>query len=375
MKSILFFIILSVSLATAGPIKQMDEAFSALSDLMPFLLDEEKFHSKEMEKTISQNLNKLEKAFKKAKHDDLIKHDLFAPSYALTSQHLKESVQAFKKGKKDYAYWAIKETTSLCMECHTRLPSHYTSRFRNDELKVDPKKYPYPYERGLAFLIVRMYEEAKESFDRDIQDKLITKNDKDLILPFQQLLLIELKVMKNPSRMDNILSTYIKKKIPADVRRELEGWRKRLVFWKDDKYLKDGIKNDNDLKTFIDLRLIPLEKDFFNDSYKVDQLIISGILSNYFFDNQNSPSAPEINYWMGRIEIALKKESFLSSGELFLNQCIRRYPTSPFAPKCLKEYRDSLEFDFSGSGGLNLPPEIERELKDLDRIIHKKSFK
>jgi hypothetical protein len=38
----------------------------------------------------------------------------------------------------------------------------------------------------------------------------------------------------------------------------------------------------------------------------------------------------------------------------------------------LKEYIESVEFDFSGSGGMAIPSEIKKELKDLSELLEEK---
>lgn len=192
-----------------------------------------------------------------------------------------------------------------------------------------------------------------------------------MLLPFQQILMIETKIKKDPMGMVSIIDDYlVKNKLPLHIRTELESWRKRLVLWKDDKALVKGINTESELKDFIKRRLAPLkERDSFNDAFKVDLLLASGLISNYFFENQSSPTAPDLSYWLGWIEKRLKKEEFLSSGDLFLKQCIRKYSRYPVARECLKEYQESVEFDFSGSSGTQIPTEVEKELKGLRLLL------
>lgn len=362
------------SAASATPVLQMNKAFTSLTELMPFLNDSAAFKEKKNEEVIKKNLENLTSAFKLAGHDTLIKHDLFAPSYALINENINETSNAFKNNKKDYSYWMMRETVTLCMDCHSRLPQSVTSSFQNGELTVDTSKIRDPYDLGVAYMIVRRFVDAKEQFTRSIQDKIIKKEPEDLILPFQQIMTIELKIKKDPAAMMSIIDGYLdKKNLPYDINSELRSWKKRLEIWKDEVAVKKGLANENELSQFIKRRLTPLKrKDAFEDAYKVDLLLASGILSNYFFENQNSPSAPELSMWMGWIEKRLKKEDFLSSGDLFLKQCIRKYPRHPVAKECLEEYRESVMFDFTGSSGTSVPSELEKELKDLNELVKPK---
>jgi hypothetical protein len=257
------------------------------------------------------------------------------------------------------------------MDCHGRLPQSVTSSFQNGELSVNTAKIRDPYDIGIAYMIVRRFVDAKEHFTRSIQDRIIKKDQQHIILPFQQILAIELKIKKDPASMITIIDDYLQKKnLQREVNIELESLRKRLHIWTKDDAITKGIRSEKDLTLFMKRRLAPLkEKNSFNDAYKVDLLLGAGILANYFFENQDSPSAPQMSLWTGWIEKRLKKEEFMSSGDLFLKQCIKKYSRHPVAKECLEEYQESVEFDFTGSSGTSIPPEVEQELKNLRKLI------
>ena len=260
------------------------------------------------------------------------------------------------------------------MDCHGRLPMNLTSSFQNGEQTVNTSKLKDPYEVGLAFLIVRRIVDAKDNFRRSIQDKIISKDSEGLILPFQQILLIETKIKKNPTSMISIIDDYIAKdNLPKDISLELRSWKKRLLIWSNEKAVTQKITTETQLKEFIQRRLLPLKtKDSFNDAFKVDLLLASGIISHYFFENQDSQSAPELSMWLGFIEKRLKKEDFMGTGDLFLKQCIRKYPHHPIAKECFKEYKESVLFDFTGSRGTEIPTEVNDELEELNKKILEK---
>lgn len=354
----------------ASPLLQMNKAFNSVLELMPMLRSNIEYNSKKNEEIISKNLESLYIAFKDSRHDGLIKHDLFAPSYKLISENLKEVMNTFKNEKKDYSRWIMNKTLTLCMDCHGRLPTSLTSSFQNGELTVNTSKLDSPFEIGLSFLIVRRYVDAKASFTRHIQDNIIKKESLSMMASFKQILMIESKINKDPSKMISIIDDYeSKNNLPQAILDELNQWKKRLLIWKEEKSLK-GVKTEKELKQFIKRRLTHIEKkESFNDAFQVDLLFAGGILSNYFFENQNSSMAPEISYWIGFIEKRLKKENFLSSGDLFLKQCIQNYPSHPYAKKCLNEYRESIEFDFSGSRGTDIPKEIKEQFKELENLL------
>jgi TolA-binding protein len=373
MKKIAPLSLLISSVVLAGPVLQMNKAFNALNGLIPFVVDEKKFELPANERTITLKMDELQTAFKNAKHETLLKQDLFAPSYAVINEHISESTKAFKKGDKDYAHWRLKELTSLCLDCHTRLPVSHPSSFQTGELAIDPKNFDNKYNLGIAQLIVRRYPDAKQSFTEYIDEKIVSSNFQDMILPFKQLLLIDLKVLKNPSDMKKVTTHYLtKKQLPEDIKSTLKNWDQRLKKWEKRGGYISGLKDDKHVEKFLKEVVEPIYKvASYSDELDVDFLMISGLLSNYLFENPESAKAPELNYWLGWVEKYLKREQFFGSGDRFLKQCIRRYPSSPMAPKCLDEYQESINFEFSGSAGTSIPSEIQEEIKQLKALIKK----
>lgn len=367
----LWMTLLVSGLSTASTILPMNRAFTALTELLPFIQDQASFLDKANEPVIEEKLLQLDKTLKTAKHETLLKHDLFAPSYALITENISESVKAFKAGKKSYSHWMLQELTTLCLDCHTRMPESHASSFQSGELQLEQAKFKTPYSLATAQLIVRRYTDAKNTFLRDIQDKLIKKDFDNLLLPFQQILLIDTKVQRDPEGMEKTIDLYLKKEtIPDSMKKVLKRWNQRLVFWKKDLFYKNGIRNDQELKLFIKNKLTPLKKtSYLDEGHQVDFLMASGLLSHYFFINQDTQMAPEISYWLGLLEKRLKRSNFFGSGDYFLKQCIRKYPQYPAAKECLNEYKESVEFDFSGSGGTLIPPEVQKEIEEFDKLL------
>jgi len=367
-------IILAASLFLAqaawpSPVLQMNKAFQVLTDLNPYLSDKTLFSDKKNEKFVEHKISELEGIFRTLKADELIKEDLFTPSYALITENLSSGLEAMKSGKKDYAYWRLKELKGLCLDCHTRLPLSHPSSFNNNADSLDTKKFKTTYDLGVAQLIVRRYVDAKASFTRDIDDKLIKKDFSDIIKSFRQVLLMEMRIFKDPNNMLKFIDTYLKKNLlPKEDTSVLMAWQGRLKHWLKSKSLA-GLKDDKAVEGFLKTNLRPLHDHSWDDGLDVDVLLSSGLLSNYLFENPRSNKAPEILFWLGWGEKYLKRQEFFGSGDLFLKECIRRYPSNPVARKCYKEYKESVEFEFTGSSGTHIPAEILKDLESLHKQI------
>ncbi len=360
--------------ALAGPVLQMNRAFIALSDLIPFLSDEGRFREKANKPAIEKSIRELRQAFKDAKHASLLKEDLFAPSYAVIRENIDQSLKAFSKGDTEFAHWRLQEMTSQCLDCHTRLPPSYASSFQNGQMTVDTSKFKDPYDLGLAQMIVRRYSDAKASFTRSIQDRLIRNDDTHIDEPFKQILLMGTKVLKDPENQIAFFNDYLKNdKLSPEMKARLALWVSDLKDWKDEPSLKTGFRSDQEVEKFIHKKMEPLSVTMlFDGSRDVDLLLATGLLSHYFFENPETKLAPELSFWLGWSELYLKRENFFGSGDRFLKQCIRRYPAHPMAKQCFDAYKENIEFSFSGSAGVNIPSDMKEELKQLESLIRKK---
>ena len=357
--------------ATAGPQAQMTGAFIALTELVPYLADKKEFADPKNAPFITKKISDLKDSFKASKHDKVLKTDLFAPSYALINADLPVTLEAFKAGRTDFAQWRLREVSSHCIDCHGRLPTTFPSSFQNGSIAIDKSKYKDVYSLGIAQLIVRRYADAKDSFTRSIEDKILRKEFDSLELPLKQLLMIDAKILKAPGNSLAILNHYsIRKDLPQALMKDMASWTKSLKLWQTSPLLKSGLTKDAEAAALITNSLEPLLlKNIILEEHSVDLLFASGLLSNYLYAHPLSAKAPELNYWIGWCEKYLKRDSFFDSGDLFLKQCVRRYSDHPIAKKCLDEYKDSVMFNFTGTSGTYIPNDVKKELKELEDLI------
>ena len=61
---------------------------------------------------------------------------------------------------------------------------------------------------------------------------------------------------------------------------------------------------------------------------------------------------------------------FNSLADLYLQECMLIYTQDPYAKKCYQEYREYVEFSYSGSQGTDIPPDIQQELKKLHKKVY-----
>jgi len=366
-------LLLSQTQLGASPVVPMNKAFNSFIELVPFLSSEKKFKEKENEIIVRNQIKELNDAFRMAKHDALLKQDVFAPSLESIKNDLQTSNDAFSKGNKDYAWWRIRSLTSQCLSCHTRLPENMSSSFQDGSRLINPTKFSNNYDLGMARFLVRQYAEAKESFTLALDETIIKKDFEKTLPLLKHILVIQTKVFKDPEQMQRIVNFYLgKKDIQSQDKKILKTWKRRLEIWSKGPLKKwKRLSSEGEVEKFIKEVLSPLFKknNLYIGYHDVDLLMAQGFISNYLFENPTSAKAPESVYWLGMTEKFLERENFIGTGELFFKECILKYPKSSIAKECLNEYRESIEFNFSGSRGTDIPPEIKDELKRLENLL------
>jgi hypothetical protein len=346
---------------------QMQQAFLSMTQLLPFITSSKDFSAKENDKNIKIHLKRLANSFTNMKHETVLKKDLFAPSYFLLNTELKKIQEYFGQGEKPFALWKLKQITAECIDCHLRIPKDKSPSLELT-FNLDEGLFDSNYNRGIGHLILRNYFEAKNNFISDIDTKMLQGQYSELALPLKQLLLVELKVMRDPDRLMTTLTHYKNKKLfPGQLKVAISSWLEHLKRWKEDPISRTGLKNDRELISFIKKHLeTKYEKKSPTTGSEIDLLISNGILSSYFFNHPETIHGGLLNFWIGETGQLLDGMDFQSDGIDFFQQCLYKYSNEPIAKSCYDSYEKAVYKKFGQSGTIPIPFKLELDfLKNL----------
>jgi tetratricopeptide (TPR) repeat protein len=390
MKWLMCFMTLFLSTAQANETKQvMHQALDSMIHLMPFMSSELKFKDPKYEKEIALHLNKMTVAFKSSKHIKDFQAPGFSPNYEVINDHMEDTVQSFNSQNKTFARLRLASTTSLCLSCHTQLPKDRMTTFILDNKKVNKSIFENEYEYGNFLFLLRKYTQAISAYEKSIEQRKLkqkeyekiqnilgSKNeqfDRVLYNTFRNALTIYAKVLKQPEAAINFFKKYTDdKEIPNYMKRDLQKWSKDLQKWVGKKEIDHLLVDDKEMQTFMQKYLAKMEMDgetVITAEMDVDLLVTSGVISNYLNANPKTKHAAAILYWLGISENRLMKDMFFSLGDLYLKECIMRYPKDPIAVKCFSEFENEINFRFTGSLGTNIPKSLQEELNRLKNLL------
>lgn len=109
--------------------------------------------------------------------------------------------------------------------------------------------------------------------------------------------------------------------------------------------------------------LVTAEKD------KISYLWMRGLLHEYVQTHPEDPRMPDLLYWLAISDRVLDYNFYYSLADLYLRECIVRYPTHDTAELCYDEYERYVQFAYSGSSGEYVPVEVKDELLRLRKIL------
>ncbi len=99
-------------------------------------------------------------------------------------------------------------------------------------------------------------------------------------------------------------------------------------------------------------------------------IAIRGKLNQLLRANPGSAHTPILLYWLAVSDRALHYRFYDSLSRRYLVRCMRDYTRYEIAKECFKEYEMLMIVSFSGSGGIFLPVEAEREIGELRRLVY-----
>ena len=324
-----------------------------------------KLEKKEKEKTIKD----LERFLLSARFKKLIDSPAMTPIRETLEKSFREIKVAHNKGEDAYTDYRVKNLISTCIACHSQLPS---TAFKAVKKRKSYEKEEFHDRLNMA-LLLRDYEHASSILKDEVQKDIIRGKDFRAIETKLNLLTsIQLSKLNNKKKLLSYLSSL---KLHSNYTLLIDAYtgsiKKSLKRWKG---IETSRITEKKLSKLLKKFLMPIEKGLSNIYFSTQKDIVTmaqmkSILSEFILLNPESKKIAEALYWRGAIENKYTALDIYSLGELYYKECISKYPQSPFAKKCYKNLKKSIEMGFTGSSGTHIPQAILLELKSYKKMI------
>lgn len=373
-KLFLFTICAFIGFAQAEIINvEMNKISTELEKLLPHLVDEQSFTSKKNEPHISKSLERLYKLFTDLKTHPQTKSPGIAITREVMTSQIKDTISIFKGPKKSFARYKINSALTLCISCHTQQPKgEQLKLFSNFNLE---KTTLNDYSKAEFLFITREFNDSIKYYSKFIANYKKTDRDTNQLHSALNRKLTYFTRL-TPDTGLAILSfnhDLENKNLPKSVTEEIKSWIKELAIKRSWNNFDAINASEAEMKKFIENEIKPSISDSpimgLFDEKEVDDLLISGILFQYLNNHPESSLAPQTLYWLGKIDKRLNNNLFYSLGDLYLIECIEKYPKTATAKECYQEYEEEITFSYTGSAGTHLPKDVSDELKRLKQLI------
>jgi tetratricopeptide (TPR) repeat protein len=344
---------------------QMQNLSLVLTELIPMIADSKKFNDPQNAKVIqdkavrlSELSHSVQKVSKAAGSDPTVEFilDQF-------SDDTKRAVEALKVGHRGYAQHLLRNTTTYCIQCHTRTqvgPVFFGNSFETALSKLAP------LEKGEVLAATRQFEAALKEF-RSIIESPRDKQPNVFVWDkaVRYSLAIAIKFQNDPKEAMSIIDIILSSEsAPFYLKQDAKIWKSSIQSWI--KEPRIVTRKPGQLIEKAQSLINQSQKNFdFERAGQVQYLRASSMLHMALDIATTNSEKSEALYWIGICYENFKDIGFWSMDERYFEACIRVSPHSDIANKCYQKYEENVFLGYTGSQGTTLPPDIQQKLFDL----------
>lgn len=351
----------------------MDRIFSNLAKLTKYSISEEEFQKKENEEIIKTTLKDTSESVQTAIKQHDLKKPLMQISGEVLSTQFRDAERAFNTGHKAYSRWMVNSSLSICMSCHTQVPKinqPFDSLF-------DMNNFKDKFDQAELRFVLRNYDKALPMYNGLINEYPGNKISVDkLETALKRKIAIFARIKRSPAEaIASLEKDYANKNIPPYLHKNIESWLALFRMWSKEKDPNISKATDKEILTFVEKQMKKQTWDKFQESSNpraVSYLRVSGVLYDYLYSHPKTKIIPEILYYLAICDRELNNNFFYSLAELYLKECVMKYPTTRIAKKCFIQYEEIITSSFTGSAGTDIPEDVKQELKNMSEKIYKK---
>lgn len=363
----------------------------------PSLLWAQQTSPKNQEIELQQTMNKMsedffklrilarsEKEFSDAKNSDEIKmlmasvvrsaqithknEKLASGNYIISNdaliEHLQRNEKIFLTGDKNFSRWMVKSTQFVCMSCHTQFPS-YGKKF---ELSKEQKSLFSDFEQAEFLFASRDYVEALKLYEKILgnsqkYEAMDVERSAERIVTYYSRLLRDFQ--SGLAKLQKIEKEF---KAPEYLKAKLKVWIDQFIFLSTLAKFDPKTSSEKQIIDLIEKMKEPVRFKDADNLFAVNQYV-AGLLYEYLNSHPATEVTPKIMFELAILDSLLDQNFFFSLGDLYLRNCIVRFPKSKVARQCYTELEERTILSFTGSRGTSVPDDVKSDLKRLKKLL------
>lgn len=351
----------------------MRQLLEHLRQLKKYSVSDQKFTDPKNTLVISSELRDFVQTAKAASHDPVLNHDNFKFSHQVLEKHISETEKVFHTGNKAFARWMLNSTMSVCMSCHSQMPTAKRSFFEFEK----SESYFSEFEQAEFLFATKEFEKASQIYEKIINRNLKFDDKLEVERSLERQVAYYSRIKRNPSEAIKKFKTYLKvPNLTERSSRDIANWIQQFKNWEKQNDFDPKKATEKEIIKFAQQKLDPKAPKATSDSYGPDlvtYLYASGVLYEYLYSHPKIQTTPELLYWLAISDRLINHNFFYSLADMYLRECIVGYASKPIAKDCYREYEKEMIFSYSGSSGTHLPPEVVDDLQNLKKLVNGKN--
>ncbi len=284
--------------------------------------------------------------------------------------HLKDLDKAFDSSGTQYTFRMLSATLGACASCHSQSPSK-SLNWTIEGLLPDSMK---ALDRIEFLFATRHWDKAHQLIDHSLMaypkpSLKLSELNRLLDLKVTFYLRVNRDLEKAVSELQNLFKN---RALPESFRQRVS--EQVFLLRALSRVKAPNPKKDSAavLEAFAKNMLETTQEEMWRDLSDVHRatfLYVSGLL--YEFMNERKPSqlSPGLYYWLSVCDDALNNQFFFGLADLYLKECVHRFPASKMARTCFDSYRERKEFAFTGTAGSNIPADVKADIEALRKKL------
>ncbi len=282
------------------------------------------------------------------------------------AREVREIDARFHEGRTEEARFLVGELSAACIACHSRLPSEKDSEL-GQTLFESVATTPLASAQRMRFAIAtRQFDLAQADFEALLASPDFAR-EPDAEALFADYLTVAIRVRGDLARPRAALAGWKgREAAPSDLVSLVDAWTRALAEQVAAPALGDELARARALvgdSADRETRAIPGRRRL------VEQLLASSLLHRHVRALEPAQVEPEAYLLLGLAELGVRRAYWLSEPESYFEAAIRGAPASDVARAAYRRLEQETVAGYTGSGGENVPPEVQRWLDELKALV------
>ncbi|HEX2485437.1 MAG TPA: hypothetical protein VHQ66_09060 [Myxococcota bacterium] len=343
----------------------MAEIVAALRVALPLSLSASRFEDPANRRALDASLGALREGAQELESHGRSQDASFAYLSRSLARDAEDIKRRFDAGRLDESRFLLGALVEDCVGCHSRLPSAEDSGLGADLYRQVDTTALSPLERARLEVATRQFEAALERYEALLAAPDASPAELDVEGVIADYLTVAIRVKQDlPRARATLAKLAARRDVPSYLATLLRGWVAAC------ESLAGSLDAADPLAEAVRVaeRGAKLERFPRDRAAFVHELVASSLLLRHVAAHPDpSLENAQAYFLLGVAELSSGRSLWLSAAQDYLETAIRMAPGSDWAKRAYVVLEEETLADYSGSGGVHVPPDVRESLRELQR--------